>query len=121
MTDFNDVEVTDGFGNKSTMKGFTVAVPTSAANGTHIGERNEHVYQTFPDARQSMDPAHKPSRFRPTYRPLTIHEVNLHRDLKEAATALEAFINQAPPGRYQSMALTALEEAVMWAVKGITE
>ena len=34
-----------------------------------------NVYGGTPDARQSADPAHPVSRFRPTYRALTDHEL----------------------------------------------
>ena len=60
------------------------------------------------------------SRFRTEYRELSAAEQITLRDLKEAAEELEAHILDAPDGREKSLALTRLEEAVMWAVKGVT-
>lgn len=40
--------------------------------------------------------------------------------IKINAENLEAAIEAAPAGRYTALALTALEEAVMWAVKAAT-
>ena len=60
------------------------------------------------------------SRFRPRYRKLTDAEVALHDELKTKATELEALFDNVAPGRYRSLAYTALEEAVMWAVKQLT-
>lgn len=83
--------------------------------------RNQHVYApNQPDARQSMDPNMKPSRFRPVYRPLSQEEKQLHDAIKAKAEELERLIEQTPQGRYQSLAMTALEESVIWAVKGLT-
>ena len=59
--------------------------------------------------------------FRPTYRKLSDDEVQSMAEVKEAAKTLEDLINATvPPGRHCSLAQTKLEEAVMWAVKGIT-
>lgn len=60
------------------------------------------------------------SRFRKEYRELSVREQNLLWDIKRAAEELEASIEPAPDGREKSIALTKLEEAVMWAVKGVT-
>jgi hypothetical protein len=60
------------------------------------------------------------SRFRPQHRPLSKDEQLLNEALKDKATELEALIMRLPPGRYGALALTALEEAVMWAVKELT-
>ena len=79
-----------------------------------------HVFDGDPDARQSGSTTEPVSRFRPRYRALTNEEKVLHDALKAKAVALETLIDQTKPGRYRSLALTALEEAVMWAVKGLT-
>jgi hypothetical protein len=70
------------------------------------------------DARQAGDI--KPSRFRPRYRQLTPDEVVLHDAIKTKAVELEALIESVGSGRYTSLALTALEEAVIWSVKQLT-
>lgn len=83
-------------------------------------ERTEHVYSGQPDARQSMDPATKPSRFRPTYRPLTPEEKALHDEIKAKAAELEACFERVKDGRYKALGMTALEQSVMWTVKELT-
>lgn len=60
------------------------------------------------------------SRFRTEYRELSLDEKTYIRMIKDSAGLLEIAINNAPDGREKSLALTKLEEAVMWAVKGIT-
>lgn len=66
------------------------------------------------------------SRFRPAYRKLTDGEKALHDQIKAKAVEMEALIAQVDESRaagiglYKSLALTALEESVMWAVKGLT-
>lgn len=67
-----------------------------------------------------MDPATKPSRFRPVYRPLTEDEKALHDAIKMKAAELEALFERVRPCRETSLGFTKLEEAVMWAVKGLT-
>jgi hypothetical protein len=79
-----------------------------------------NVYEGKPDARQSADPAMKVSRFRPRYRALTDAEKALHDQLKAKAEELEALYAQVKPGRYNALALTALEQSVMWIVKELT-
>ena len=81
--------------------------------------RSEHVYTGAPDGRQG-DAETQPSRFRPRYRALTPDEKALHDQLKEKAAELETLFEKVKPGRYRSLGLTALEEAVMWAVKELT-
>lgn len=85
-----------------------------------MSDRTEHVYQGAPDARQSNDPAEPISRFRPRYRPLTPEEKTLHDAIKAKATELESLFEQVKPGRYRSLSITALEEAVMWNIKELT-
>lgn len=77
-----------------------------------------HIYAGTPDSRQAGDI--KPSRFRPRYRTLTTEELRLHDDIKEKAAELEALFEQVKPGRYSSLAMTALEQSVMWIVKELT-
>jgi hypothetical protein len=83
-----------------------------------------NVYDGEPDDRQATDaePAVVPTRFRPRYRALTETEKTLHDDIKAQAEELERLYNQIPEGgRYKSLAITALEESVMWAVKELTK
>lgn len=79
-----------------------------------------HVYEGSPDARQSDDPQHKVSRFRPTYRPLSVEEKDLHDALKAKAVELEELFNMVKDGRYKSLAFTSLEQSIMWIVKELT-
>ena len=79
-----------------------------------------NVYEDAPDARQSGDVAEPVSRFRPRYRALTEDEHALHDEIKSKAVELEALFLRVKPGRYRSLSLTALEEAVMWNVKELT-
>ena len=61
------------------------------------------------------------SRFRPEYRALSDDEkANVH-NIKVFADGLADMIDGgAPDGREKALALTKLEEAVMWAVKAVT-
>lgn len=87
-----------------------------------LGEQTaQHVYEGKPDARQSDDPTMKTSRFRPMYRALEAREKALHDNIKAQAASLEMLIERTPPSREQSLALTKLEESVMWAIKGLTK
>ena len=79
-----------------------------------------NVYEGKPDARQSADPKMPVSRFRPRYRALTDEEKALHDALKDKAAELEALFSQVRPGRYNSLAVTALEQSIMWIVKELT-
>lgn len=60
------------------------------------------------------------SRFRPRYRKLEPHEVQMHDDIKEVADDLAKLFDALPKSRETSLAMTNLEQAVMWAVKGLT-
>ncbi len=82
-------------------------------------EDTNNVYAGEPDARQG-DAEVKPSRFRPRYRALSDEEKALHDAIKTKAAEMEALFGQVKPGRYNSLAMTALEESVMWAVKELT-
>ena len=79
-----------------------------------------HLFEGKPDGRQSADPTMPTSRLRPRYRALTDEEKALHDAIKAKAAELEALFEQVKPGRYASLGMTALEQAVMWTVKELT-
>lgn len=79
-----------------------------------------NVYENAVDARQSNDVAMPVSRFRPRYRALTDDEKALHDALKDKAAELEALFSKVKPGRYNSLAITSLEQSIMWIVKELT-
>lgn len=79
------------------------------------------IFKGAPDARQSSDTEHKVSRFRPTYKALTDEQKILHDLLKAKAVEMEELFDQvAVSGRYKSLAITSLEESIMWIVKELT-
>ena len=78
-----------------------------------------NVFEGKPDARQS-DSAIPVSRFRPRYRALTDEEKALHDALKDKAAELETLFGKVKPGRYGALAMTSLEQSVMWIVKELT-
>ena len=79
-----------------------------------------HVFEGEPDKRQSSD-VHEPvSRFRPKYRALLPDEKVLHDLIKNQAEILVQLIERVKPGRYRSLAVTSLEESIMWAIKELT-
>lgn len=59
-------------------------------------------------------------RFRSIYRELTPEEQERISELKDRAADLETEIEAMQTSREKSLALTRLEEAVFWAVKGLT-
>ena len=77
------------------------------------------VYEGKPDGRQA-DTAIAVSRFRPRYRALTDDEKALHDQIKDKASELETLFAKVKPGRYNSLAITSLEQSVMWVVKELT-
>ena len=87
-----------------------------------------NVYEGNPDARQSDDVKMTTSRFRPRYRVLTEDEKAMHDAIKAKAEELEALYCKVMPRtgnipgglRYQALALTSLEESVMWIIKELT-
>ena len=79
-----------------------------------------HLYEGEPDGRQSEKVEEQVSRFRPRYRALTDDEKALHDAIKAKAAELETLFETVKPGRYRSLGITALEEAVMWTVKELT-
>ena len=78
-----------------------------------------HVFEGKPDDRQA-DSAIPVSRFRPRYRALTDDEKAMHDQLKDKAAELESLFGKVKPGRYSALAMTSLEQAVMWIVKELT-
>lgn len=79
----------------------------------------EHVFEGEPDARQAAEfiPI---TRFRPRYRALSPEEKGVHDDVKAAFEAVERQVERIKPGRYRALAITALEESCMWAIKELT-
>jgi hypothetical protein len=63
--------------------------------------------------------------FRQSYRALTDDEKSLMGQIKDAAQSLYELFPKTEDGRAKdretSLAVTKLEESVMWAVKGITK
>lgn len=78
-----------------------------------------HVYEGQPDGRQAAT-AIPVSRFRPQYRALSDDEKALHDEIKNKAAELEAVFGKVKPGRYNSLAITSLEQSIMWIVKELT-
>ncbi len=79
-----------------------------------------NVFEGKPDDRQSDSTNEPVSRFRPKYRALTDEEKALHDQLKNKAAELEQLYLKVKPGRYNSLAMTSLEQSVMWIVKELT-
>lgn len=78
-----------------------------------------NVFEGKSDTRQA-DTAIEVSRFRPRYRALTDEEKALHDLLKDKAAELENLFAQVKPGRYNALAITSLEQSIMWIVKELT-
>ena len=78
------------------------------------------VFEGAQDARQSDDVTMPVSRFRPRYRALTDDEKALHDEIKNKAAELEALFGKVKGGRYNALAMTSLEQSVMWIVKELT-
>jgi hypothetical protein len=85
--------------------------------GTVINMTN--LYNGPTDGRQSEEKI-VVSRFRPRYRALTDDEKALHDAIKNKAAEMEELYAKVKTGRYNSLAMTALEESVMWVVKELT-
>jgi len=79
-----------------------------------------NTFEGKPDTRQSDDVNHPVSRFRPTYRALTDEEKALHDAIKNKASELEELFSKVKTGRYNSLAITSLEQSIMWIVKELT-
>lgn len=78
-----------------------------------------HVFEGQPDGRQAETQI-AVSRFRPKYRALSDEEKALHDALKDKAGELEALYGKVKGGRYNALAITSLEQSVMWIVKELT-
>ena len=85
-----------------------------------MDDQATHVFAGKPDDRQSGDVAMPTSRFRPRYRALTPEEKAIHDEVKAAFEAAERQVERIKPGRYRALAITALEESCMWAIKELT-
>lgn len=79
-----------------------------------------NVYEGPTDGRQSDDTQMQTSRFRPRYRALTDEEKALHDHIKDKATELEVLFAKVKPGRYNALAVTSLEQSIMWIIKELT-
>jgi hypothetical protein len=80
-----------------------------------------HLFDGQPDERQSPSAIEPTSRFRPRYRALTDQEKATHDAIKAAAVMLETLYDKIEPhDRYHALAMTSLEESVMWAIKSLT-
>lgn len=58
--------------------------------------------------------------FRTQYRELNAEEAHAIARIKALASDLHSAIDGIPDGRHKALALTNLEQAVMWAVKSVT-
>lgn len=58
--------------------------------------------------------------FRKTPRALTVGDLAAVDRIKDTASTLHALFDSESPNRELAIAKTRLEEAVMWAVKGVT-
>lgn len=79
-----------------------------------------NVFEGKPDGRQSDAVDMPVLRFRPKYRALTDEEKALHDEIKDKASELEALFGKVKAGRYNALAITSLEQSVMWIVKELT-
>ena len=79
-----------------------------------------NVFEGPTDERQSPRHEEPVSRFRPRYRALFDEEKFLHDQIKQKAVELEELYVKVKPSRYNSLAITSLEESIMWIVKGLT-
>ena len=78
-----------------------------------------NLFDGKPDDRQA-DANITVSRFRPRYRALSDQEKELHDMIKSKAVELEALYGQVKSGHYNSLAMTSLEQSVMWIIKELT-
>lgn len=79
-----------------------------------------NVYDGPTDGRQQKEVSAPVSRFRPRYRALTDDEKALHDQIKDKVAELEVLFGKVKPGRYNALAITSLEQSVMWVVKELT-
>jgi hypothetical protein len=84
-----------------------------------MADNADNLFEGKPDARQGG--ADQPvSLFRTRYRALSPDEIAVHDMIKLKADELHRAMLFVAPGRYRSLAVTALETAVLWVVKGLT-
>lgn len=57
--------------------------------------------------------------FRKTYKQLSAENATLVNEIKEVAEQLEELFYQTNPSRELSLALTNLEQSIMWATKAV--
>ncbi len=80
-------------------------------NGASQELVSESVAAEADDARETT--------IRPIDRELSEDEQEIRNAIYEQVEALEAKFQKVPPSRYRTLALTRLEESVMWIVKGL--
>lgn len=97
----------------------TTEAPTTEAPTTEAATTEEPA--EIPTAEPTALPAELASRFvtAVTSDAPTGDQVAIVRQNAGAITAAAEQLNQLPDGRYKSLALTALEEALMWANKAV--
>jgi len=66
------------------------------------------------------DDEKKEDVFRKNHRVLKSFELKAMNNIKTKAEELLAEINETPQSREKSLAITKLEESIMWVIKGIT-
>jgi hypothetical protein len=86
-----------------------------------MSDVNKEEIHTPEYVSSESDDRTKNNSFRHQYRVLTEAEKADMVAIKDRAADLEAAINKTAPSRERSLAITRLEEAVMWAVKGVTK
>jgi hypothetical protein len=88
---------------------------TEQQNVTAGNAMGEYIYSESDERAVNNAMRHK-------YRVLTDEEKNAMVAIKDAGLALiDAVERYCPPGREVSLAKTKIEEAVMWAIKGLTQ
>lgn len=70
---------------------------------------------------KSTDDERVTNTLRHNYRKLTDGEKQTMDQIKDAGQAFLDVVATCPPCRESSLAVTKIEEAVMWAVKGLTK
>jgi hypothetical protein len=96
--------------------------PQGEQAGDQAAEQAQGNQEPEPQ-REPAEPLHPPlavTRFNPVYRHLMPDEIIIHDRIKAKAQELERLYSVLPGGRELSLALTKLEESVMWAIKAKT-
>jgi outer membrane biosynthesis protein TonB len=95
--------------------------PQSHFNKPSTAETKETVDNNKPIYKDpEPTPAIQSSRFRLQSRSLNTNEMELHDKIKAKATELEQLYELVPKRRYNALAITALEQSIMWINKEIT-